>query len=237
MFHMEAIIANERRSVLGESFLSIPGSNPQLWFGRSCFPCLQGADLCLSHCSPWHCTGCPRASWDSPTTSCCALPPSAGCAAFQGPNPTRILLTGTSWLAWLPNTALRNNTTELQEELFQEWSSAVLVRYTYLLYIYFPNKTLAGHKGLVSKKCVFTGKLCFKGGCFAVAIVQKSRFVSWIIVRNWACESEIRLWLIYSASFLLQVLKVKRFGVLLLKLSGINYLLQLFKRFQATTVM
>lgn len=34
---MEAIIGNERRSGLGELFSSVPGSNPQLWFGRSCF--------------------------------------------------------------------------------------------------------------------------------------------------------------------------------------------------------
>lgn len=45
---MEAIIANERRSVLGESFLSIPGSNPQLWSRRSCLKCVSLASRELS---------------------------------------------------------------------------------------------------------------------------------------------------------------------------------------------
>lgn len=160
-FPMEAIIADER-SVVGELLLPTPGSEPQLWFGRSClklvFSLPSGSNLCLSRCSPWHCTGCPRASWGCPTTSCCALPPSAGSAASHGPNPTRTPLTGTSWLPWLPDTASGNTTTELQQELSQERCSAVLVRCTYLLYIYFPNKTLAGHKeGLVSKKVSLLG--------------------------------------------------------------------------------
>lgn len=138
------------------------GSGGAAW--SWCFACLQGADVCLCRCSPWLCTGCPRAWWGCPTTSCCALPPSAACAASPGPRPTRTRPTGTCWLPWPPSTASGNSTSELQEELPQQWSHAVLVRCTYLLCIYFPNKMLAGHKeGLVSKYVSLLGSFVSRG--------------------------------------------------------------------------
>lgn len=162
MSHGSHCIADERRSVLGELFLSVPGSNPELWLGRSChglvFSLPAGSwpvlVLLQSMALYWLSSSlvglCHNLLLRSPAfRRLCCIPRTKSDSDTPYRDIVAALATRYSFRKqhhWAPGRAVSG------------LKYSVLVRCTYLLYIYFANKTLAGHiEGLVSKTVSLLG--------------------------------------------------------------------------------